>query len=78
MAKVLLYVTPWILSAALADAAPAGRAERPNTHAQVARSSHRSRPDPCEPNVCPLPPRTVERVVRFSYVPEIIRTADDL
>jgi hypothetical protein len=78
VAKVLVYVTPWIFSVALTDAAHAQRAERPSTQRQSMRPNHAAHRDPCEPGVCPLPPRTVERIVRFSYVPEIIRTADDM
>ena len=73
-------MTPWMFSLALTDTARAGLAERPNTQATpvpavAARHAHT---DPCQQGACPIPPDTVQRVVRFSYVPEIIRTADDL
>ena len=80
VAKVLLCMTPLVFSIVATDTARAELAERPNTQATPvpAIATRPVHAEPCQQGGCLLRPDTVKRVVRVSYVPEIISAADDL
>jgi hypothetical protein len=68
MAKVLLCLVPWLCSVATMDSPPV----------QVQRAMAVV-PKPERPCVhCPVPGKTMKRIVRVSYVPEVLRTVDEL
>ena len=80
MTKVLVCLTPWLCSLASMESELTFRAKRTvggGTPAVTAARRFEMKP-PCHETLCPLPPDTVPRVIRFSYVPEILRAADDL
>ena len=80
MPKVVLCMVPWVCSIIATNdkttAAPDPTLQRRPApmapgHPEAERSCQ-------EPHHCALSPETASHVVRLSYVPEIIRAADDL
>jgi hypothetical protein len=81
VAKVVLCLVPWVCSLIATDSQRAVQAERAPHRMPVAISARAAAQEVdggCRAHHCSLPGDTASRVVRFSYVPEIIRTADDL
>jgi hypothetical protein len=73
-------MTPVLFSVVATDTARAERAERPSTQPRTvsAAPTRHAEAEPCQRGACSLPKDTVRRVIRFSYVPEIIQTTDTL
>ena len=67
VAKVFLCLVPWLCSVAKMDSPPV------QVHRTIAEAPKKR---PCVH--CPVPGRTMKRIVRVSYVPEVLRTVDEL
>jgi len=80
MAKALLCVVPWLCSLVSMDTEPTVLRLRTPPRRALATMSVRKPvvAEPCHRAFCPLPGETAERIVRFSYVPEILRTPEEL
>jgi hypothetical protein len=68
VAKVFLCMVPWLCSVAKMDSPPV------QVHRALAAASKPERP--CVH--CSVPGKTMKRIVRVSYVPEVLRTVDEL
>jgi hypothetical protein len=85
LAKVILCMAPWMFSLVATDGGasvgPTGPMIPPATESVPAPTVPAQDPvleEPCRQTVCPIPGDTARRVIRFSYVPEILRTTDEL
>ena len=85
LAKVILCMAPWMFSLVATDGAanddPTGPVVPPATESVPAPIVPAPDPvleEPCRQTVCSIPGDTARRVIRFSYVPEILRTTDQL
>ncbi|HEX6766140.1 MAG TPA: hypothetical protein VF103_11695 [Polyangiaceae bacterium] len=79
MPKVVLCMVPWVCSIIATDKTTVAPDPASQRRPPSVALGHPETEESCqEPHHCSLPPETASRVVRLSYVREIIRAADDL